>query len=117
MIPGPDQALITRNALAHGCTAGLMTMLGGALGLTVHATAAAVGVSALLVASAVAFNVLRVVGTIYLVWMGIQTLLSSRRTARSEETAEMAQPRVPGCGTYGTASCRTRSIPRSPCSL
>src|SRR3954465_9420372 len=51
-LPGPDQALIMRNALVGGRTAGVRTMLGGATGLTLHATAAALGVSALLATSA-----------------------------------------------------------------
>jgi threonine/homoserine/homoserine lactone efflux protein len=79
VIPGPDQALITRNALTGGRAAGLLTMLGGALGLIVHATAAAVGVSALLVASPTAFTVLKVVGVVYLVWMGVQTIRAARQ--------------------------------------
>lgn len=82
VIPGPDQALITRYAIAGGRRAGLMTMAGGALGVSIHATAAALGISALLLASATAFTVLKVAGAIYLVWMGIQTLLSARQTLR-----------------------------------
>lgn len=77
MIPGPDQALITRNTLAGGRSAGLLTTVGGVLGVTVHATAAAVGLSALLLASAKAFTVLKIVGAAYLLWMGVQTLRSS----------------------------------------
>ncbi|MDP9864445.1 MULTISPECIES: LysE family translocator [Streptosporangium] len=90
MIPGPDQALITRNALAFGRTAGLLTMFGGLIGLTVHATAAAIGLSALLLASATAFTVLKVVGVVYLLWLGIQALRSSRRTAAAPEPAALA---------------------------
>ncbi|WP_369392700.1 LysE family translocator [Streptomyces sp. CG1] len=82
MIPGPDQALMTRNALAGGRRAGLLTMLGGVLGLSVHVSAAALGISALLLASTAAFTVLKVVGAAYLVWMGIATLHGSRRTLR-----------------------------------
>ncbi|MFC9329992.1 LysE family translocator [Kitasatospora sp. NPDC057015] len=82
MIPGPDQALITRNALVGGRSSGLLTMLGGMLGLSVHVSAASLGVSALLLASATAFTVLKVVGTMYLVWMGIATLRSARRRTR-----------------------------------
>ena len=52
MIPGPDQALITRSTLVGGRAAGLLTMVGGVLGLAVHATAAAVGLPALLLAAA-----------------------------------------------------------------
>ncbi|MBG0826710.1 LysE family translocator [Planomonospora sp. ID67723] len=90
MIPGPDQALITRNALAFGRTAGLLTMLGGLIGLAVHATAAAVGLSALLLTSATAFTALKVAGVVYLLWLGVQSLRASRRTA-----AAVAAPDVP----------------------
>src|SRR3954464_15326160 len=72
MLPGPDQALITRNALVGGRYGGTLTMLGGVAGLTVHAGAAALGLSALLLASATAFSVLKVVGTIYLLWLAVQ---------------------------------------------
>lgn len=92
MMPGPDQALITRNALVGGRTGGLLTMVGGVLGLTVHASAAAIGLSALLLASAKAFTVLKIVGAAYLVWLGVQMLRSaSRRTDEAAETA--AAPR------------------------
>jgi threonine/homoserine/homoserine lactone efflux protein len=92
VIPGPDQALITRNALSGGRGAGLLTMLGGASGLTIHATAAALGVSALLVASAVAFTALKVVGTVYLLWMGAQTIRMARRTARQGDVTAVQPP-------------------------
>jgi len=81
MMPGPDQALITRNVLTGGRGAGMLTMAGGALGVAVHATAAAVGLSALLLASAEAFTALKVVGVAYLLWLGVQTLRAARRTA------------------------------------
>ena len=84
LIPGPDQALITRNALAGGRKGGLLTTLGGMSGVTVHASAAAAGVSALLVASEIAFTVLKVVGVGYLLWMGVQTIRAAR-THRAED--------------------------------
>jgi threonine/homoserine/homoserine lactone efflux protein len=87
VIPGPDQALVTRNTLAGGRAGGLYTVVGGVLGLSVHATTAALGVSALLVASATAFTALKVIGTGYLVWMGVQTLLAARRTAAQPQDA------------------------------
>jgi threonine/homoserine/homoserine lactone efflux protein len=80
MIPGPDQALMTRSTLVGGRTAGLLTMAGGVLGLAVHATAAAVGLSALLLASATAFTVLKIVGAAYLLWVGVQTLRAAARS-------------------------------------
>jgi threonine/homoserine/homoserine lactone efflux protein len=94
MLPGPDQALITRNALVGGRTGGLLTMLGGALGLTVHAGAAAVGLSALLVASAKAFTVVKIVGACYLAWLGVHLLREAVRSRRSSEAHEpVAAPR------------------------
>lgn len=94
MVPGPDQVLITRNALAGGRWGGLLTLLGGALGLTVHASAAALGLSALLLASATAFTVLKIVGVAYLLWLGLQTLREARRSRR-DPAAELAVA-VPG---------------------
>ncbi len=82
MVPGPDQALITRNALVGGRRAGVMTMLGGVLGVTVHATAAAAGLSALLLTSATAFTALKIVGAAYLLWLGVQMLRSAARSRR-----------------------------------
>ena len=93
MIPGPDQALITRSSLVGGRPAGLLTMAGGVLGLAVHATAAAVGLSALLLASANAFTALKIVGAAYLLWMGVQTLRAAARSRRAP--AEAAIHRAP----------------------
>ncbi|MFI8521834.1 LysE family translocator [Streptomyces sp. NPDC085481] len=91
MIPGPDQALITRSALAGGRRAGLLTMVGGVLGLVVHVGAAVLGISAVLLASATAFTVLKVVGAVYLVWMGVATLRGARRTLREQPEDEDAE--------------------------
>jgi threonine/homoserine/homoserine lactone efflux protein len=88
MLPGPDQALITRNAVVGGRSGGLLTMVGGALGLTVHAGAAAVGLSALLVASAKAFTVVKIVGALYLLWLGLHMLREAVRSRRSAEDDE-----------------------------
>ena len=90
MMPGPDQVLITRNALAGGRWGGLLTLVGGACGLTVHATAAAVGLSALLLASATAFTALKIVGVAYLLWLGVQTMRAARRTQREQLVEEVA---------------------------
>ena len=88
MMPGPDQALITRNALVGGRRGGLLTVVGGVAGLSVHASAAAVGLSALLVASATAFTVLKVVGACYLLWLSVQMLRSAARSRREPEDEE-----------------------------
>jgi threonine/homoserine/homoserine lactone efflux protein len=77
-LPGPDQALIVRNALVGGRGAGIRTMLGGATGLTLHAAAAVLGLSALLATSAAAYATLELVGVAYLVYLGLKLLLSPR---------------------------------------
>jgi threonine/homoserine/homoserine lactone efflux protein len=82
MMPGPDQALITRNALVGGRYGGFLTMVGGVLGLAVHASAAAFGLSALLLASATAFTVLKIVGAVYLLWLAVQMMRSAARSRR-----------------------------------
>ncbi len=88
MLPGPDQALITRNSLVGGRFGGLLTMLGGVLGLTVHAGAAALGLSALLLASATAFTALKIVGAVYLLWLAAQMLWSATRSRRTPVAAD-----------------------------
>jgi threonine/homoserine/homoserine lactone efflux protein len=86
-LPGPDQALIMRNALVGGRSAGVRTMLGGASGLTVHATAAALGVSALLATSATAYATLKLVGVAYLVYLGVRMLVSARRPSEPDQAS------------------------------
>jgi threonine/homoserine/homoserine lactone efflux protein len=76
--PGPDMAVVTRNALAHGHRGVVLTTTGIALALGVHITASSLGVSALLRASAAAFTVLRVLGGVYLAYLGVRSWLDSR---------------------------------------
>lgn len=82
--PGPDVLLVIRNATL-GRTAGLATAAGTVTGLLVHATAATVGLSALVRASAEAFTVVKVVGAAYLVLLGAQALRSGRRTSAARQ--------------------------------
>lgn len=93
MMPGPDQALITRNALVGGRAGGIFTMLGGVFGTTVHAGAAAIGLSALLVASATAFTILKIVGVVYLLWLAVNMLRTAGRAHDAgEESPASAHP-------------------------
>ncbi len=74
VIPGPDTAIVTKNALAGGRRGGVFAACGVAIGLTIWTLAAALGIAALLRASEVAFDALKLVGAIYLIWIGIQLL-------------------------------------------
>jgi RhtB (resistance to homoserine/threonine) family protein len=74
IVPGPDTAVVTKNVLLHGRRAALGTSLGVSAGLSLWTLAAAVGVASVLRASAVAFTILKLLGALYLVWLGVQSL-------------------------------------------
>jgi threonine/homoserine/homoserine lactone efflux protein len=76
LTPGPDVLYIVSNAMRRGAMAGVVAGLGINAGCFVHIVAAAVGVGALLAASATAFMVLKWVGAAYLLWIGARLLLS-----------------------------------------
>ena len=76
LTPGPDVLYIVTNSLRSGARAGIVAGLGITGGCFVHIFAAAAGVSALLAASATAFNVLKWMGAAYLVWIGVKLLLA-----------------------------------------
>ena len=78
--PGPDIAFILGRTLASGRRHGLAAMLGIWTGAALHVAMAAFGLSALLVTSAVAFSIVKWVGAIYLVWLGVTMLLSKGDT-------------------------------------
>jgi RhtB (resistance to homoserine/threonine) family protein len=96
IIPGPDTAVVTKNVLVHGRRAGLGTSLGVSAGLSMWTIAAAVGVASLVRASEVAFTVLKLVGALYLVWLGIQAL-----RAASHQLADDAPSRPAGGSVMG----------------
>ena len=71
IIPGPDSALILRSALVQSRKHAYVTALGIASGTFVWGAAAAVGAAALLAASEFAFTVLKIVGALYLAYLGL----------------------------------------------
>src|SRR2546427_8372117 len=77
--PGPDMAVVTKNALAHGRRGVLLTTSGIALALSIWVTATAVGLSAVLRASGELLFALKLAGAVYLAYLGVRTLLDSRR--------------------------------------
>jgi threonine/homoserine/homoserine lactone efflux protein len=79
LTPGPDVLYIVSNALRSGARAGMAAALGASAGVFVHIFAAAIGVSALLVASSAAFAVLKWLGAAYLVYGGLRLLFSQNK--------------------------------------
>lgn len=84
IIPGPDSALILRSALVQSRKHAYVTALGIASGTFVWGAAAAVGAAALLAASEFAFTVLKIVGALYLAYLGVSMIVKSFRRRAHE---------------------------------
>jgi threonine/homoserine/homoserine lactone efflux protein len=88
LAPSPDMALVARRAITDGWRRASVTSAGIVTGLLVHATASAVGISAILVRSATAFTVLKAAGACYLVLLGILSFRAARHAVREQVVAE-----------------------------
>src|SRR6188508_584497 len=86
--PGPDSTLVFAQSLRHGARGGIVASLGVVTGCLVHVTAASIGLSALLVASAYAFNAVKWAGAAYLLWIGLRMIA----TAKADAPAEIVKP-------------------------
>lgn len=79
LIPGPSVAYIVTHSAVQGRRAGLASVSGIELAGLVHAVAAALGLSALLLSSALAFSVVKYLGAAYLIYLGVRTLLTRQK--------------------------------------
>lgn len=86
VIPGPSVFYIIARSINQGRTAGIASVLGVATGASIHVIAAAVGISALLMTSSLAFNLVKYLGAAYLIYLGCRTLWLSK---------ESNQPTIP----------------------
>jgi len=93
LTPGPDMLFVIGNSAAHGRRAGVMASLGIGAGCVLHTILAAVGLSALLAASAMAFEVVKWVGAAYLVWIGI-SMMRSKASGPAKAAAAVAPRHV-----------------------
>jgi threonine/homoserine/homoserine lactone efflux protein len=94
VIPGPAVFYILSRAIGQGRKAGVVSAAGIATGTLVHATAAALGLSAILVSSARAFRVVQFAGALYLVFLGVRALLSRDSVEVSTAAAPHSLSRV-----------------------
>ncbi|MFE7312406.1 LysE family translocator [Streptomyces sp. NPDC057555] len=92
--PGLDTMLVLRTSVAHGRTGGRAAALGILAGCLAWGVATAIGLTALLTASRLAFDVLRIGGASYLVWLGGSALWQARR----QRTADGAEGAAAGSG-------------------
>lgn len=72
--PGPDMSLFLAKTMSEGRRAGIAAMLGVTAGSCVHTLLAALGLSALIAASAAAFSALKIVGALYLLWLAVDAV-------------------------------------------
>lgn len=94
LVPGLDTAMVTRNVVTRGRRAGIMTAAGTATGLFVHASAVALGVSAILLRSALAFDALKLCGAVYLTVLGLLALRASwRKGTPAQSLAHVSETR------------------------
>ena len=94
VVPGPDTAVVTKNVLVHGRRAAFATSLGVSAGLSVWTLAAAVGVASVVRASALAFTVLKLIGALYLIWLGFQALRAAGRTESGAGSRPAPKPAI-----------------------
>lgn len=78
--PGPDFALTLRSSLAHSRRTGVYTAVGVGVGNTVHATYSLIGIGAVISKSILLFSLLKWVGALYLIYLGIQSLRAKKMT-------------------------------------
>jgi threonine/homoserine/homoserine lactone efflux protein len=79
--PGPGIFYVAARTLSGGRAEGMASSLGTGLGGMVHVLAGSIGVSAIVLTSAELFTALKLVGAVYLVWLGLRTLKAARRDA------------------------------------
>ncbi len=85
LVPGPAVLLTLARAISGGRRTGVATGLGIATGDIVHTTAAAIGLSALLMTSSLAFEAVRYLGVAYLIYLGIRSLLEPPADVNSQK--------------------------------
>lgn len=90
-VPGPGIFYVAARTLSGGSKAGLASTFGTALGGLVHVVAGALGVSAIVLASAELFSALKFAGALYLIWLGVKTFREARDLLPQQFVAVGAQ--------------------------
>ncbi|WP_372617643.1 LysE family translocator [Falsiroseomonas sp.] len=92
--PGPGIFYVAARTLAGGRAEGVASSIGTGLGGMVHVLAGSLGVSAIVLASAELFTVLKLIGAGYLVWLGLRTIQSARQAAATGPDGRSAVPAI-----------------------
>ncbi|MFQ5401780.1 MAG: LysE family translocator, partial [Anaerolineae bacterium] len=83
LVPGPSMLYVMSRSIDHGRTAGIFSTLGLATGLFIHTIAASLGLSVIFIYSPLAYSVIKYLGAIYLIYLGIHTLLAKESPSQS----------------------------------
>lgn len=94
VVPGPSVVYVVARSLEHGRAAGLTSMLGIETGALVHVAAAAVGLTALLASSEVAFSIVKYAGAAYLVGMGVRQVRRRHEPITAADSVTPAASRL-----------------------
>lgn len=94
LAPGPAVLYVVARSIDQGRWAGIISVLGISFGGWVHVVAAAVGLSALLVSSALAFTVVKYLGAAYLIYLGVTTLLKPTKSVENAEVVKMSHGKI-----------------------
>ncbi|EIJ79090.1 amino acid transporter LysE [Bacillus methanolicus PB1] len=85
LTPGTDTMYIVSRSISQGRTAGIYSALGITAGVVVHTLLAAFGLSVILIQSAFLFNLIKIIGAIYLVYLGFKTIMA-KKTANEQKS-------------------------------
>jgi threonine/homoserine/homoserine lactone efflux protein len=98
LAPGTDMAFIIATSVDRGSGAGVQSAVGMAIGMAIWTIAATLGLGALLHAQPAVFASLRILGAVYLLWLGVSTLRSARSDGSSETQSRSPVGRLVGRG-------------------
>jgi len=93
-MPGPNTLYIIARSINQGRRAGVVSSLGVQTGSLIHIAAAALGLSALLLSSALAFGAVKYAGAAYLIYLGVKTLLTKEKAVQAREVQKTSLSRV-----------------------
>lgn len=92
--PGPDTMYILARTISQGRLSGLLSVFGVSAGVLAHTIFAAIGLSAILASSALAFTVVKFTGAAYLIYLGVQALRNNRKLSASSSVATQSRSRI-----------------------
>lgn len=101
LLPGPAQALVLTRSVERGARAGIVTAVGLDAATMVHTLAAALGLSAILAASATIFTAVKLAGAAYLIWLGIRMLRGAPTARQGAQPEERGRGRATAIGNRG----------------